>query len=68
MRVFDRIHLSSFQVIILGFLLVILLGSMLLTLPIATASRENASFSDALFTSVSAVCVTGLVVQDTATY
>ena len=39
MRVFDRIHLSSFQVIILGFLLVILLGSMLLTLPIATASR-----------------------------
>ena len=68
MRVFDRIHLSSFQVIILGFLLVILLGSMLLTLPIATASPENASFSDALFTSVSAVCVTGLVVQDTATY
>ena len=68
MRVFDRIHLSSFQVIILGFLLVILLGSMLLTLPIATASRESASFSDALFTSVSAVCVTGLVVRDTATY
>ena len=68
MRVFDRIHLSSFQVIILGFLLVILLGSMLLTLPIATVSRESASFSDALFTSVSAVCVTGLVVRDTATY
>ena len=68
MRVFDRIHLSSFQVIILGFLLVILLGSALLMLPIATVSRECAGFSDALFTSVSAVCVTGLVVRDTATY
>ena len=68
MRIFDRFHLSSFQVIILGFLLVILLGSALLMLPIATVSRECAGFSDALFTSVSAVCVTGLVVRDTATY
>lgn len=62
------IHLSSFQVIILGFMLVIFTGACLLTLPIATETRQSAGFLDALFTSTSAVCVTGLVVQDTATY
>lgn len=61
-------HISSFQIIILGFLSVIILGSLLLTLPFATADGKGASLSDALFTSTSAVCVTGLVVQDTATY
>lgn len=60
--------LSSFQLILLGFAAVILTGALLLMLPISTASGESASFSDALFTSVSAVCVTGLVTQDTATY
>ncbi len=68
MNLFNRIHLSSFQVISIGFLLVILTGALLLTLPGATVAPGSASFSDALFTSVSAVCVTGLVVQDTATY
>lgn len=63
-----NIHLSSFQVIILGFAAVILTGSLLLTLPQATAGPGRAGFLDALFTSVSAVCVTGLVVQDTASY
>ncbi len=61
-------RLSSSQIIILGFLGIILLGSVLLTLPISTQDRMGASFSDALFTSTSAVCVTGLIVQDTATY
>ena len=61
-------HVSSFQVIILGFMLVILLGSLCLTLPLATRDGQGASFLDALFTSTSAVCVTGLVVHDTATY
>ena len=60
--------LSSSQVIILGFAAVILLGSLLLTLPISTRDGHGAAFSDALFTATSAVCVTGLVVQDTATY
>ena len=40
----------------------------MLTLPFATADGEGASFPDALFTATSAICVTGLVVQDTATY
>ena len=61
-------HITSFQMIILGFLSVILLGCLLLTLPIATRDGNGASFSDALFTSTSAVCVTGLVIHDTATY
>ena len=61
-------HISSFQIIILGFLSVILTGSLLLMLPFATRSGEWAAFSDALFTATSAVCVTGLVVQDTAMY
>lgn len=60
--------LTSFQVIIFGFLLVILTGALLLMLPWATRDCEGASFADALFTAVSAVCVTGLVVQDTALY
>ena len=46
----------------------ILLGSLLLMLPIATKSGQSTSFSDALFTATSAVCVTGLVIKDTATY
>ncbi len=61
-------HLTSAQVIILGFAMVILIGALLLTLPISTQDRLGASFSDALFTATSAVCVTGLIVRDTATY
>ena len=59
-------RLSSSQMIILGFAMVILTGSLLLMLPAATREGRGASFADALFTSVSAVCVTGLIVQDTA--
>ena len=60
--------LSSFQIILLGFAGVILLGALLLTLPISSKSHEWTSFIDALFTSTSAVCVTGLIVFDTATH
>ena len=60
--------MSSSRVILLGFLLVIALGTMLLMLPIATQDRDGASLTDALFTATSSVCVTGLVVQNTATY
>lgn len=67
-RIFERIHLSSSQIIILGFSLFIFLGVLLLTLPVAKAGEGAAPFMDALFTSTSAVCVTGLVVHDTATY
>ena len=60
--------LSASQVIILGFAAMILAGSLLLTLPFATRDGQGAPFFDALFTAVSATCVTGLVVRDTAAY
>lgn len=60
--------ISSFQIIIIGFLGVILVGTLLLMLPIAVKNGEATTFFDALFTSVSATCVTGLVVLDTATH
>ena len=63
-----RKHITSFQVIIIGFFITILTGALLLTLPIATRDGMGASFADGLFTATSATCVTGLVVQDTATY
>ena len=67
MRIRKR-KLSSFQLILLGFAGVILLGALILTLPISSKSHEWTSFTDALFTSTSAVCVTGLIVFDTATH
>ena len=61
-------HITSFQIIILGFFSIIIIGSLLLMLPFATREAGGASLGDALFTATSAVCVTGLVVRDTATY
>ncbi|MCD7778343.1 MAG: Trk family potassium uptake protein [Clostridiales bacterium] len=61
-------HISTFQFTILGFAGVILGGCFLLMLPVSSKSGSFTSFWDALFTSTSAVCVTGLVVQNTATY
>lgn len=63
-----RKQLSSSQIIILGFAALILTGSLLLMLPVSTRDGKGAVFTEALFTSTSAVCVTGLIVQDTATY
>ena len=63
-----RKHLTSFQLIILGFAGVILIGALILTLPVSSASGVVTPFDQALFTSTSAVCVTGLVVQDTGSY
>lgn len=61
-------HLKPVQVIILGFLAVIIAGTLLLMLPFSSRGSGSAGFADSLFTAVSAVCVTGLVVQDTATF
>ena len=61
-------RLSSFQIIILGFAGVILLGTLMLMLPISTTEGCVTPFNEALFTATSAVCVTGLVVQDTGSY
>ena len=63
-----RFHLSKFKTIFLGYLFVILIGAFLLSLPISSANKTWTSFIDSIFTSTSAVCVTGLVVFDTATY
>ncbi len=65
---YRRKRLTSFQIIILGFFAVILLGVFLLMLPISSRTGTVTPFMDALFTSTSAVCVTGLVVHDTASY
>lgn len=56
------------RLIAASFAAVIFLGALLLCLPFASAGGQWTDFSSALFTSVSAVCVTGLIVVDTATY
>lgn len=60
--------LTSSQIIILGFAGVIFIGALVLMLPVSSRSGEVTPFVDALFTSTSATCVTGLIVQDTANY
>ncbi|MFA9378169.1 MAG: TrkH family potassium uptake protein [Lachnotalea sp.] len=56
------------QMIVLGFFIIIITGTLFLMLPIATRGHGGASFLDALFTATSATCVTGLVVRDTCQY
>lgn len=60
--------LSSFQIISISFTGAILLGALLLMLPLSSSSGTFTPFLDALFTATSAVCVTGLIVHDTAAY
>ena len=67
-KIYKKRHLTSFQVIILGFAGVILFGALILMLPISSAQAIITPFHKALFTSTSAVCVTGLAVLDTGSY
>lgn len=60
--------LTPAKIVLGGFLLIILLGSILLSLPVSSRSGEATPFLDSLFTATSATCVTGLIVQDTGTY
>ena len=62
-----KLSLSTTQIIMLSFLVVILLGSVLLALPVSSASGEPVAYLDALFTATTATCVTGLVTLPTAT-
>jgi len=55
------------RVLAIGYITIILLGAGLLSLPAVTVNGEPLRFVDALFTAVSAVCVTGLAVVDTGT-
>ncbi len=70
-RVYDkfmkkqRSPVSTTHIILLSFLIVILIGAVLLTLPISSADGKPTSFLDALFTATTSTCVTGLVVTPT---
>ena len=65
MRIWGNHRITTFQIIALGFLMMILVGTVLLMLPLSSRQQTATGFSDCLFTATSAVCVTGLVVRDT---
>ncbi|MBP1571825.1 MAG: potassium transporter KtrB [Oscillospiraceae bacterium] len=60
-----KTHLSTTQIILLSFLITILIGSFLLSLPISSANGKPVSYLDALFTATTSTCVTGLVTLPT---
>ncbi len=61
-------QMTPSQIILLSFLLLILSGTLLLMLPFSSRTMESTPFLTSLFTAVSATCVTGLVLVDTAAY
>lgn len=63
-----KIRLTPVRLLVLGYLAVIIIGTLLLIIPFASKITGSASFMDALFTTVSASCVTGLIVRDTYTH
>ncbi len=65
----SRLHeLNTSQIIALGFAGVIFIGGLILWLPFCAAPGQTTSFSDAMFTAATSVCVTGLVTVTTATH
>ncbi len=63
-----KISLSSFHIIFLAFLMLILGGTLILMLPVSSSAKVATPFWDALLTATSASCVTGLIAYDTATH
>lgn len=61
-------RITPARMMIISFAVLILIGAGLLMLPIATRDGKGAPFLDALFTSTSASCVTGLIMHDTSQY
>jgi len=61
-----RVEMTPARILVLGFSVAILLGAILLYMPFSTTAGHRCTFVDALYTSTSAVCVTGLIVKDTA--
>lgn len=59
---------NTVQIITVGFLFIIIFGAIILSLPISSSNGQTTNFIDALFTATSAVCVTGLIIFDTATH
>ncbi|WP_244835311.1 TrkH family potassium uptake protein [Clostridium sp. BJN0001] len=64
----QKSRLDAVQILAIGFLVLIVAGGILLSLPISSAKGNYTNLLDAIFTSTSAVCVTGLVTLDTGTY
>ncbi|WP_032121567.1 TrkH family potassium uptake protein [Clostridium amazonitimonense] len=67
-KFFKKVKLNAVQILALGFAIVIFTGAILLTLPVASSDGTSTNFLDSLFTSTSAVCVTGLITVDTGTH
>ena len=65
---FRKAKLSEVQILAIGFIILILIGGTILSLPISSVNGEATSFLDSVFTATSAACVTGLVVVDTGTH
>jgi trk system potassium uptake protein TrkH len=63
-----KLNLSPTRTVVGSFALMILIGTILLSLPFSTRTGESAGFVNALFTATSSVCVTGLVVVDTGSF
>lgn len=60
--------MSTAQVIALGFAILILIGGLILWMPFCTVPEESTSFTDAVFTATTCICVTGLVTVTTASH
>ena len=67
-RFMRKINFTPVRILSIGFAIVIFTGAVLLTLPLAATSGKSTPFVDCIFTSTSAVCVTGLVTVDTGTH
>lgn len=63
-----KIEFNAVQILSIGFFILILIGGIILSLPISSASGESTNLLDSIFTSTSAVCVTGLITLDTGTH
>ncbi|KQC13469.1 MAG: hypothetical protein APR63_08515 [Desulfuromonas sp. SDB] len=66
-QIFIRLHLTPSRTLILGYIFFILLGTLLLWMPISSRG-DSTSLIDSSFTATSAICVTGLIVEDTAVH
>jgi trk system potassium uptake protein len=68
LKIAKHFRLTPVRILAIGFAVVIFAGAVLLSLPISSIDGASTSFIDSLFTSTSAVCVTGLAVLDTGTH
>ncbi len=64
----SKVQITPVQALLIGFFIVIIMGTLLLMLPISVKGDKPLSFLDAMFTATSASCVTGLTVADTGSF